>query len=135
MGKIPDLKRVTVEDFKAEDRDLVQKLAFIINSFHEQVRSVLNGGVDFVNLSQEIQILSFTTNETGQPLSRLEFRSNLNNRVQGIIPARVAITSSNTSSAQSNPVITWSQNAQIVTITNIGGLAPETGYELTLLTL
>ena len=135
MGKVPDLKRITVEDFPKEDRQLVEKLAFIINSFHEQVRSVLNKDVDFDNLSQELKIISFTTNSNGQPLNQVSFRSNLTDRVQGILPVRVIITSNNTLSASQMPVITWSQNSNLITITNIGGLLPETGYEISLLTL
>lgn len=135
IGRVPDLKRITVEDFKSEDRDLVQKLAFIINSFHEQVRNVLNQSVDFDNLAQELQTINFTTNSSGQPLNTVKFRSNLVNRIKGILPVRVVITSSNTRYATQLPVITWSQNGQQITIVNIGGLEPETGYELTLLTL
>lgn len=135
MGRVPDLKRITAEDFPQEDQALVRKLGFVINSFHEQVRNILNRQVDFDNLSQEVKILSFVTNASGQPLNQLSFRSNLNNRIQGILPVRVIITSDNTQAASESPVITWSQSGNIVTITNIGGLAAETGYELSLLTL
>ena len=135
MGRVPDLKRLTAEDFPSEQQPLVSKIGFIINSFHEQVRSVLNRNIDFENLSQELQTLSFTTDSTSQPLSQLSFRSNIANRVQGILPIRVIITSSNTQSAVNLPVITWSQDVNIVTITNISGLAAETTYQITLLTL
>lgn len=135
MAKIPDFKRVTAEDFPEEQQALVQKLGFIINSFHEQVRNILNKKVDFDNLAQEVKVLEFGTNEFGEPLNELSFRSNLNSRVTGILPVRVVITSSNTQSATELPVITWTQSVGLVTITNISGLLPETRYELTLLTL
>ena len=135
MAKIPDLKRVTVEDFKSEDRALVSKLAFIINSFHEQVRSALTGNIDFDNLSQEVKTLSFTTGSDGQPINTVSFKSNMANRVQGILPVRTVITSNNTSYASEMPVISWTQNGQIVSIVNIGGLSAETGYSITILTL
>lgn len=135
MGKVPDLKRVTVEDFKSDDQDLVGKLAFIINSFHEQVRNVLSKNIDFDNLAQEIKVLSFSTNSTGQPLNTLTFRSNLFNKVQGITPIRLVITSNNTSFPTETPIISWSQNANLITITHIGGLSAETAYDLTILTI
>jgi hypothetical protein len=135
MSRIPDLKRITVEDFKAEDRPLVQKLAFVINSFHEQVRNILNANVDFDNLNQEIKNLRFTTGENGQPLNRLSFRTNLNGRVNGVLIIRTNITSNNTLQQQVMPIINFSQDGESVNVTSIGGLIPNTGYELTLLIL
>jgi len=135
VGKIPDLKRVTVEDFKSEDRDLVGKLAFIINSFHEQVRSALSKNIDFDNLNQEVISLSFSTGSSGQPLNAVKFKSSLATRVQGISVVRTVIISSNTELASVLPIISWSQNVNLITISNIGGLSPETKYELTLLTI
>jgi hypothetical protein len=135
VARIPDLKRLTVEDFQKEDQPLVRKMAFIINSFHEQVRSALAGNLDFTNISQEIKNIEFTTGDNGQPLNSVSFSSGLNNRIQGIIVVRTLITSNNLAFANQMPVISWSQNNQIVNINNIGGLEPNVSYRLTLLTL
>ena len=135
MARIPDFKRITVEDFAKEDQPLVRKLAFVINSFHEQVRSALTKNIDFTNLSQELKTLEFTTGDNGQPLNTVNFNSNLNNRIQGIIVVRNIITSNNTSFAEIKPEISWSQNNTIVTINYIGGLLPNTSYSLTILTI
>jgi len=135
MAKVPDLKRVTIEDFSSEDRNLVEKLAFIINSFHEQVRSALSKNIDFENLAQETRVLSFSTGIVGQPLNTVSFKSGLVNKIQGITIVRTVITSDNTSFPTELPIISWSQNASLVTITNIGGLQPETQYELTILAI
>lgn len=135
MARIPDLKRVTVEDFSQEDRPLVKKLAFIINSFHEQVRSALNKNIDFENLNQEIKTINFTTGDNGQPLNTLNFKSLLSSRVTGMLVVRSIITSNNTAFQAVKPEISWSQDAGLVSITFIGGLAPNTSYQLTILTL
>jgi len=135
MAKIPDLKRVTAEDFPKEDQALVKKLGFTINSFHEQVRGALNRNINFENLSQEIKVLQFSTNALGQPLNQVSFKSSINNRVQGMIIVRATITTNNTQVVQTMPILSWTQSVNLVTITNIGGLLPETGYELTILTL
>jgi tetrahydromethanopterin S-methyltransferase subunit D len=135
MGQAPDLKRVTIEDFDKDDQKLVGKLAFIINSFHEQVRSVLAKNVDFDNLAQEVKTLSFTTGSNGQPLNTVSFKSGVANKIQGISTVRLVITSNNTSFPTQLPVISWSQSASLVTITNIGGLQAETRYDLTILTI
>ncbi len=135
MARVPDLKRIAKEDFPAEYRELIEKLAFPINSHIEQVRSALNKNINFDNLSQEVKVLSFVTGSSGQPLNTLSFRSDLASNVQGIMAVRVVITSDNTSFATQLPVFSWTQEGNIVTFANIGGLAPETGYEITILTL
>jgi hypothetical protein len=132
---VPDLKRITVEDFQKEDQPLVKKLAFVINSFHEQVRSALNKNINYENLDQEIKTLTFTTGGNSQPLNPINFTASISSRVQGIIIVRNIITSNNTLFPSTKPEISWSQNNQIVTITNISGLLPNTGYQLTLLLL
>lgn len=135
MGRVPDRKRLTKEDFPEKYRDLIEKLAFPINSFFEQVQSVLNKNVNFDNLNQELKTLSFTTNQSGQPINTLTFNSGLSSRVQGITVQRIVITSNNTSFASIMPVISWSQNEKLVTINNISNLSPETQYSITVLTL
>lgn len=135
MARVPDFKRLAKEDFPEEYRNLIDKLAFPINSHFEQVRSALNKNINFQNLDQEIKTLSFTTGSSGQPASKQVFKSSISGRVQGIIIIRAVITSSNTSFVQTAPVISWNQNEDLVTITNIGGLLPETGYQLTIMTL
>lgn len=135
MGRIPDLKRITKEDFPEKYRDLIEKLAFPINSFHEQVRSVLNKNVNFENLNQELKTLNFTTNENSQPINALTFNSGLSTRVQGMIITRIVITSDNTAFAETQPVISWTQNEKLITINNISNLEPETQYSITVLTL
>jgi len=135
VARIPDLKRLTVEDFAKEDQPLVRKMAFIINSFHEQVRSALAGNLDFTNISQEIKEIEFTTGDNGQPLNTVSFSSTLANRLQGILVVRTVITSNNLVFAEQPPVISWSQNNQIVNINYIGGLEPNVSYRLSLLTL
>lgn len=79
--------------------------------------------------------MSFTTGATGQPLNTVSFKSGIVNKIQGILTVRSVITSDNTSFPTQVPVISWSQNASLVTITNIGGLQAETRYDLTILTI
>ena len=135
MGKVPDLKRIVKEDFDPEYQQLIEKLAFPINSHMEQVRALFDKGIDFTNLTQELITLKVQTNEKSVPNSRLTFKSTLRNKVRGIIVVSAAITSSNTSYMQAQPFISFSQNLNIVTINNISSLAPETSYELLLLTI
>lgn len=134
MARVPDFKRLSKEDFPAKYRDLIEKLALPINSHIEQVRNALNGNLDFVNLAQEAKTFTFTTDVTGQPLTQITFNSGLSSNVQGMLVSRVVITSNNTAFANTLPVVSWSQSNNLITITNIGGLQPETAYQLSVLT-
>lgn len=135
MGKIPDLKRISKEDFPAEYQQLIDKLAFPLNSHMEQVRNLFNKGIDFENLTQELITLKVQTNEKSIPNTRLTFKTTLRNKLRGIVVISAVITSDNTSYPTAQPFISFSQNLNIVTINNISGLAPETSYELLLLTI
>lgn len=135
MGKIPDLKRITKEDFPEQYRDLIEKLAFPLNSHMEQVRNLFNKNITFDNLAQDITTLSVQTGANGQPINKIEFKSTLNDRVKGLIPISANITSNNTSFVTQMPFISFTQDVNIVRITNIAGLSPETTYELTLLVI
>lgn len=135
VGKAPDLKRITKEDFPAEYQQLIEKLAFPLNSHMEQVRNLFNKGIDFENLTQELITLKFQTNENSKPINALSFKSNLRNRIKGIVVCSANITSSNNTYLQAAPFISFSQNTSIVSVLNISGLAPETSYEFLLLTI
>jgi len=133
--KPPDLKRISKEDFPPEFHQLIEKLAFPLNSHMEQVRNLFNKGVDFDNLTQELITLKVQTNASSQPINKLNFKSSLRDKVRGIVVISANITSSNTSYVQAAPFISFSQNLNIISINNISGLAPETTYELLLLTI
>ena len=115
---------------------MVQKLAFIINSFHEQVRSTLNRNIDSANLARELRTLTFSTGETGQPLNTLSFKSDLGSvRVTGINVIRLVITSENMRYPTGLPLISFSQNGDLITINNIAGLESGIEYEMSLETI
>ena len=135
MGRIPDLKRITKEDFPEKDRELVEKLAFPINSHMEQVRNLFNRNITFENLAQDLITITLQTGTDSKPLNNPEFKSSLNNRVRGIMVVSASITSNNTSFVNETPFISFSQDNDLVTITNISGLEAETAYELLLLTI
>lgn len=135
MGRPPDLKRISKEDFPAEFHALIDKLAFPLNSHMEQVRNLFNKGIDFDNLTQEVITLKVQTNASSNPINTLTFKSTLRGRVRGIIVMSANITSATLSYPTQAPFVSFSQNNGIVTINNISGLAPETTYELLLLTI
>lgn len=135
MGRVPDFKRLAKEDFPQKYHDLIGQLALPINSHIEQVRNILNKNIDFTNLAQEIFTLTFTTNDLGQPISELKFKSKLTNNVRGLLPVSLNITSNNTAFPAVYPMISFQQVEDIVYIRNIAGLSNNTGYSLTFITI
>lgn len=134
MAKIPSFKRITVEDFPQENQALINKLAFPINSFFEEVRAAFNKSINFDNLAQELIVLSFTTNELGQPLNMLKFKTSVG-RVNGIVPISLKILSNSQAFVTQAPFINFSQSEKFVTIPYISGLTGSTKYEISLLVI
>jgi hypothetical protein len=135
MGRVPDFKRIAKEDFPQKYHDLIGQLALPINSHIEQVRNILNKNIDFTNLAQDIVTLTFTTNDSGQPISEVKFKSTLKNNVRGILPVSLTITSNNTLFPAVYPMISFQQVGDIVYIKNIAGLSNNTGYSMTFITI
>lgn len=135
MGKPPDLKRISKEDFPADDQELVGKLAFPLNSFMEQVRNLFDKNIDVQNLTEEYITLKVQTNSQSQPIAALSFKTNLKNKLKGVVVVSGNITSGTNQYLQQTPFISFSQNLSIVTINNISGLEPETSYDFLLRTM
>lgn len=135
MARVPDIRRLDKSDFDKENQDLVDKLAFPLNSFMEQTRAAFQKNIDFVNLNQEVILLSVIVDEIGTPVQKTQYKSTLNTKVLG----NVCIASVNTTTAgafpNGQPFLTFAQDANIVTVTNIKGLVAGQRYTLTVLSI
>ena len=105
MGRVPDFKRIAKEDFPQEDHALIEKLAFPLNSHMEQVRNALNKSINFDNLAQELIPLRVQTGGNSKPLNTLTFKSNLLNKVQGILVVSASVVSNNLAYPEQAPFI------------------------------
>lgn len=141
MARIPDLRLITKEDFDGKDQALIDKIAFPINNFMQQVVNVLKNGVDFNNLNMQIITLSVSVNSTGYPVSAIQFKNNLSTKVIGMICINAINQSSTIRFPTAQPFISWSQNSNVLAINNISGLPIPAGqtnsdiYQLTILTI
>lgn len=130
--KFTNLKRITIEDFSEENRADFTKLGNIWNVFLDQFTQLVNNGVDFNNLSQQIKSVTFTTGTDGQPLGGLTIKSTLSSNINGIVVISLKPANVQTVITQA-PFINFSENNKIVSITHISGLQNETKYTMTLL--
>lgn len=134
MARLPDHKRIAKEDFEKDDQKLVEKLAYPINSFIEQVRNALNKNLDFDNLNQEIIEFTTSVDSSGNPLTPLQYKSNLNTRIRGMTCIKVEDTNNTAIAPVNTPFATFTQSTNIVTVSNITGLTANTQYRLRFLT-
>lgn len=131
MGTPPNIKRLAKEDFSAEDRELIGKLAFPLNSFMEQVRNLLDGNIDFQNLKQELVTVDVTA-VSGFPTVLTKFKSNLSGKILGMHCVMATNLTDGTNYPTSAPFISFTQDSGIVTIQNVSGLQDSETYQLKL---
>lgn len=139
MALIPTQRLLKPEDFDTKDQALIQKLAFPINTFMQQVISALNKNLDFNNLNQQINTFTVSVDANGAPTSPIQFTVNLTTKLYGLYVINAVNTSSIIRYPIAQPFISYTSNANKVTINNIAGLGIPNGqtnsdiYTLTVL--
>lgn len=141
MARIPDLRQIIQEDFDQKDRKLIDKLAFPINNFMQQVITVLKNGIDFSNLNQQIVTLTISVDADGKPTTDAQFQNKLSTKVIGILCISAVNKSGFVRYPEATPFFSFTENAGLVTITNVAGLGTPGGqtnsdsYTFTILTI
>lgn len=141
MARIPDLRLLKKEDFDGKDQALIEKLAFPINNFMQQVVNVFKNGIDFNNLNQQFNIVTVSVDSTGTPVNTIQFKCNLSTKVLGMVCINAVNQSSTIRFPSAQPFISFTQNNSLVTINNISGFPIPEGqtnsdtYQITILTI
>ena len=131
MGKLDNVRRIIKEDFKSEDQELIGKLAYVINSFMEQVVRQFNGNIDFTNLSEDVVQYTVTVDGSGVPIGNNLVKSTVNNP-KGVVVVKAENKTSSTTYPTSAPWVSWTPNGNILKIQKITGLQANNKYVLTL---
>lgn len=130
--KIQTPKKLRAEDFKSDQQDLVNKIAYVFNVFADEVYSVLNKGVDYDNLNRQKVDIIVSINATGMIMNSPQIKTNLRGKIAGINVLNAIHTSSSTTYPTSAPFVSFTINGGILTILNITGLQANSEYKLTL---
>lgn len=64
---LSNVRRIIVEDYPAEDRETVAKLATVLNSFMDEVVTLSRNKVDYDNLNRSLVVLDLQVDENGTP--------------------------------------------------------------------
>lgn len=134
MPKIQAPIRIRLEDFNAEERNLAEKIGNAYNTFNEDVYNVLNGNVDFDNLSQAVTLVDAEMAVGGSLAVPTSIRSE-SRKVNGIVCISAQNLTNGTVYPVATPFVSFSQEGQIVRLQHISGLQDNSVYRLTLLLL
>lgn len=133
MARPPDVRRIQKEDFEEKMQETIDKLALSLNNFMDQTKSALDGNLDFNNFNQQIVTVAVTVDANGKPLITTKFKSTLSTKVIGTQCISAVNTTNPTVYPTSSPFISYTQNADLVTILNVSGLQANNKYTLTLI--
>jgi hypothetical protein len=65
--KLPNVRRIIVEDYPEDDRETVAKIATVLNSFMDDVTNLSRNQVDYDNLNRSLIVLVTTIDANGLP--------------------------------------------------------------------
>lgn len=75
--QLSNVKRIIVEDFKQEDREVVAKLATILNSFMDEVIQLSRKNIDYDNLNRNVITFDVAVDANGMPIGVNQINTNL----------------------------------------------------------
>lgn len=125
-------KKLRAEDFKSDQQDLIQKIAYVYNSFCDEVYSVLNKNIDYENLNRQIIDIIVKIGDTGEVLSTPQIKTSVRGKIRGLLVLNALNQVNSRIYPTSAPFVSWTINGDILTILNITGLQNNSEYKLTL---
>jgi hypothetical protein len=131
--KIQSPKRINAEDFTDDEQVMVEKIAFSVNTFMEEVFTALSQRINITdNLNQaQVTITNVKVDANGDLINSKSFKSNISGNVKGLHVIRTF----GTDYVNSSPFIDFTENAGIIKINNIKGLVADTIYKLVILVI
>ncbi len=132
MGKIQIPKDIRSEDFKEEERALVDKIAGSYNEFSRDVYRVLTNGLDYDNLNRQVATVIVTMSATGTVTQEPKIKLTTAGRIRGVQVLNAVNVNNINVYPTGAPFVSWSVNSNLLTILNITGLQPNSQYQLTL---
>ena len=132
MGRLDNVRRVVKEDYDAKYHDLIDKLAFVLNSFMEQVVSEINGCLNFENLAQEIVTFKIEVDACGIPTGNEQVKVNVDNPSGFLVINTVDIDNTDLF-VTNHPSIKFiaGTSSQVIKIKKITGLTAGRDYRIT----
>jgi hypothetical protein len=132
MGKMQIPQKIRTEDFSSDDQEIAGKIAGVVNQPLEDIYNIINGNIDFANLNRQLSSIDVIMDSAGKVLNAGQIKITLKTRVAGLNVLSAVNLLNPGVYPTSAPFVSWSTNANILTILNITGLQPSSQYRLTL---
>jgi hypothetical protein len=126
--KLSALKRLIGEDFSKEEQDLVVKLGLILNPIVDQLTSIFDKRLDFVNLNRQLKVITVKVTTDGAPVNAIQIKNEIKTKAAGINVIRAV----GSTPPNSCPFVTFSEDSGLITVSNIKGLPAQQEFTLTL---
>lgn len=132
--KLSTFKRIAIEDFDSQYKDLISKLSYSINPFAEEVVQALDNDLNIQdNFTQKTTTISVKVDSSGSPTPILQFKTNLGSNCNGIQCVRAINSTNKLVYPTSQPFISYTESNGIITVNNITGLPVNNQFSLTLI--
>lgn len=124
-------KILRFEDFKPEERELIEKLGDVINKFNDDVYQQFNGNIGFSSLNRQlVKGVVVQINSAGEIANAPQIKIKTRSIPTGLnVIFAENITNSNTYPI-SHPFISFVIKNDLITFTNITGLQNNSRYKL-----
>jgi|GEM_PF-1876691 hypothetical protein len=129
MPRLSSYKRIVTNDYKEEDRELVDQLSGSVNDSFNALYFAVNGRLSLSeNIFCTVKDVEVTVNSSGVPTFTTSFGLNSSYLVIGCQVIKVDNLTNSSSYPTGQPFITFVQNGNSVIINHISNLQPNNRY-------
>lgn len=132
MGKMQIPKKIRVEDFSGENKEVIERIGYAFNPFADEVYGLLNGNLDSNNLNRQISDISVLIDNIGTLKSQPQLKLTISGKIRGINVISATNQVNPSIYPISAPFVSFSINGPTLTILNVSGLQNNSEYRLTL---
>lgn len=127
---LPDTRRLNREDFQ-DAPAWIDPMLTVINAFMDSVYNIMNRNISLTqNLNIQIVTINVETDTNGD-IKPVKLKTTVRGRVAGVSVIRVITTDTSSIS----PFVSFTQNENILTISNIASLNSNQKYKIILLVI
>lgn len=127
---LPDTRRLNREDFQ-DAPNWIDPMLTVINAFMDSVYNIMNRNISLTqNLNIQIATINVETDSNGD-IKPVKLKTTIRGRVAGVTVIRVISTDTSSIS----PFVSFTQNENILTISNIASLNSNQKYKIILLVI
>lgn len=132
MSKMQIPKKIRVEDFSGDNKEVIEKIAFMFNPFADEVYRLMDGNLDTSNLNRQIVDVSVKIDNLGALVAQPQIKVTTNGKIRGLNVISANNSINPTVYPISAPFVSFTTNSNILTILNVSGLQNNSEYKLVL---